>query len=147
MPICIGSARLISRFAKNTIYDFCKTCAQFVRRKLHLKMLRFKKLFSNFWIFAYLLESFIKMRFITLRSFQNMHLTDHSLGLEHLICPVVILARKATGKPGKNYWSVLVIIAKKLEWYRDKGKMGLGEKMSHQLWLWMCGHILREGFK
>lgn len=39
------------------------------------------------------------MRFITLRSIQNMHLTDHSLGLEHLICPIVILARKATGKP------------------------------------------------
>ena len=42
------------------------------------------------------------MRFITLRSFQNMHLTDHSLGLEHLICPVVILAHKATGKPEKK---------------------------------------------
>ena len=31
-----------------------------------------------------------------------MHFTDYSLGLEHLICPVVILARKATGKPGKK---------------------------------------------
>ena len=63
------------------------------------------------------------MRFITLRSFQNMHLTDHSLGLEHLICPVVILARKATGKPGKKllistgyYYKETEMIETKRKW-------------------------------